>query len=44
MNVHIARTMLVNHRQDYNRDRLPWLPGKLYRFLSEVKYAKLASR
>lgn len=37
MNVHIARAMLVNHRQDYSRDRLPWLPGKLYRLLAEVK-------
>ncbi|MEJ8473848.1 hypothetical protein [Roseibium algae] len=40
MNVHVARAMLVNQRQDYNRDRLPWLPQRLYRFLSEVKRDK----
>ncbi|MEP0233667.1 hypothetical protein [Roseibium sp.] len=40
MNVHTARTLLVNHRQDFNRDRLPWLPQKLYRFLSEVNKNK----
>ena len=44
MNVHIARAMLVNHRQDYNRDRLPWLPGKLYRLLAEVKGGTTAAR
>ncbi|MFD1694936.1 hypothetical protein [Roseibium aestuarii] len=37
MNVFVARTLLVRHRQDFNRDRLPWLPGSLYRLLSEVK-------
>ncbi len=37
MNVHIARTILVNHRQDFNRDRLPWLPQKLYRLFSEAR-------
>lgn len=38
MNVHIARAMLLDHRQDYNRDRLPWLPQTLYRFMSEAKF------
>ncbi|WP_269439400.1 hypothetical protein [Roseibium limicola] len=37
MNLQIARSLLVKQRQDFNRDRLPWLPGSLYRFLSEAK-------
>jgi hypothetical protein len=36
MNVHIARCLIVDHRQDYNRDRLPWLPSRLYRLWREV--------
>lgn len=40
MNVQIARILLVRHRQDYNRDRLPWLPARLYRSWREAKPAK----
>ena len=36
MNVHTAKLMLVKHRQDYNRDRLPWLPARLYRSWREA--------
>ncbi len=36
MTVHVARTILVKHRQDYNRDRLPWLPNGLYRSWREA--------
>lgn len=36
MTVHVARTILVKHRQDYNRDRLPWLPKGLYRTWREA--------
>ncbi|WP_299816842.1 hypothetical protein [uncultured Roseibium sp.] len=36
MNVHTARYFLVQHRQDYNRDRLPWLPARLYRSFREA--------
>lgn len=37
MNILVARSMLIKNRQDYNRDRLPWLPDALYRLLSEAK-------
>lgn len=36
MNLHTARLLLVRHRQDYNRDRLSWLPGSLYRLWREA--------
>jgi len=36
MNVQIARILLVQHRQDYNRDRLAWLPSRLYRSWREA--------
>jgi|GEM_PF-1566124 len=36
MTVQIARIFLVQHRQDYNRDRLPWLPARLYRSWREA--------
>ncbi|POF28139.1 hypothetical protein CLV41_11773 [Roseibium marinum] len=36
MTVHTARLFLVQHRQDYNRDRLPWLPARLYRSFREA--------
>ncbi|WP_428650119.1 hypothetical protein [Roseibium sp.] len=36
MTVHTARIFLVRHRQDYNRDRLPWLPARLYRSFREA--------
>ncbi|MHA7772045.1 hypothetical protein [Roseibium sp. M-1] len=37
MTVQIARIFLVQHRQDYNRDRLAWLPSRLYRSWREAK-------
>jgi hypothetical protein len=37
MNVQIARIFLIQHRQDYNRDRLAWLPARLYRSWWEAK-------
>ncbi|WP_422376971.1 hypothetical protein [Roseibium sp.] len=37
MTVQIARMLLVDHRQDYNRDRLSWLPSRLYRSWREAK-------
>lgn len=39
MNLYVARNLIVEHRQDYNRDRLRWLSPKLYRFLSEARRA-----
>lgn len=36
MTVHIARIFLVQHRQDYHRDRLSWLPAPLYRSWREA--------
>ncbi|GAA0773037.1 hypothetical protein [Roseibium denhamense] len=42
MIVQVARTFLVNHRQDYNRDRLPWLPSRLYRTLFEARKGRKA--
>jgi len=36
MNVHVARILLVQHRQDYNRNRLAWLPARLYRSWREA--------
>lgn len=36
MTVHVARAILVKHRQDYNRDRLAWLPNGLYRTWREA--------
>lgn len=36
MTVQIARILLVQHRQDYNRDRLAWLPARLYRSWREA--------
>lgn len=36
MVLHTARCLLIQTRQDFNRDRLPWLPSRLYRLLSEV--------
>lgn len=36
MTVHTARNLLVQHRQDYNRDRLAWLPARLYRSWREA--------
>ncbi|MEE4011596.1 MULTISPECIES: hypothetical protein [Roseibium] len=36
MTVQIAKIMLVQHRQDYNRDRLAWLPSRLYRSWREA--------
>lgn len=36
MTVLTARILLVQHRQDYNRDRLPWLPSRLYRTWREA--------
>ncbi|WP_420332841.1 hypothetical protein [Roseibium sp.] len=36
MTVHVARAILVKQRQDYNRDRLPWLPNALYRTWREA--------
>lgn len=37
MTVYTARIFLVHHRQDYNRDRLPWLPSRLYRSWREAR-------
>lgn len=37
MTVYTARILLVQHRQDYNRDRLQWLPARLYRSWREAK-------
>ena len=34
MTVHVARTILVKHRQDFNRDRLPWLPNATVPYLA----------
>jgi hypothetical protein len=39
MNVHIAKCLIVDHRQDYSRDRLPWLPARLYRLFREARPA-----
>ncbi len=39
MIVQVAKTILINHRQDYNRDRLPWLPARLYRSFREARKA-----
>lgn len=36
MNVYTAKFILVQHRQDFNRDRLPWLPARLYRSFREA--------
>ncbi|WP_420338392.1 hypothetical protein [Roseibium sp.] len=43
MIVQVAKTLLVNHRQDYNRDRLPWLPARLYRSLREARQGRKAA-
>ncbi len=40
MNVHIAKCLIVDHRQDYSRDRLPWLPSKFYRLWQETASAR----
>jgi len=42
MNVQVARAMLINQRQDFNRDRLPWLPARLYRTFREARRSRLA--
>ena len=39
MNVHIAKCLIVDHRQDYSRDRLRWLPSRLYRLFRDAKPA-----
>ena len=46
MNVHTARIFLVQHRQDYNGDRLAWLPSKLYRswFEATTKVVRLRAK
>lgn len=44
MTVQIARMLLVQHRQDYNRDRLAWLPARLYRSLREAVPKRQESR
>lgn len=36
MTVHVARIFLVRQRRDYNRDRLAWLPQRLYRSWREA--------
>lgn len=42
MIVQVAKTILINHRQDYNRDRLPWLPARLYRSFREARQGRKA--
>lgn len=42
MHISVAKSMLLDHRQDYNRDRLPWLPQRLYRLFAETKSDKTA--
>lgn len=37
MHVQTAKALLVSQRRDYNRDRLPWLPARLYRSYLEAK-------
>jgi len=37
MNLYVARNLIVDHRQDYNRDRLRWLSPRLYRLMSEAR-------
>ncbi|WP_349359994.1 hypothetical protein [Stappia sp.] len=37
MTLQNARSMLVQHRQDYNRDRLGWLPARLYRLFADAR-------
>ncbi len=39
MTLMTAKTMLLRHRQDYNRDRLPWLPAALYRSFWDARPA-----
>ncbi|WP_420411512.1 hypothetical protein [Roseibium sp.] len=42
MIVQVAKTILINQRQDYNRDRLPWLPARLYRSFREARQGRKA--
>lgn len=44
MIVQVARSILIQHRQDYNRDRLPWLPSRLYRSWREALPSKQETR
>lgn len=36
MNLHVAKCVLVNHRLNSRRDRLPWFPASLYRSKLEI--------
>ena len=43
MNVYTARALIIDHRLDYNRDRLPWLPSSLYRLFAEAVKSRRAT-